>query len=329
VSFAAGETGKPITINVNGDATVEPDEGFTVTLSGASGGAQITTPAATGTIQNDDATVPAVTVAVTPASVLEDGTTNLVYTFTRSAASASPLTVSFSVGGTATYNTDYTQSGAANFSATSGTVTILAGSATAMVTIDPTADATVEPDEAVVLTVTSGTGYTVGTPSTGTGTILNDDGVSLSQKFDFGTSVSPLAAGYTRVTAATTYNATLGYGWTSGAIQEYDRQTGSDLERDFNYTADGTFEVNGVSGSVTVTIWLGDKGGYAHDQMGVYLEGAQVDSVTTAAGQVVSRTYSITTTDGKLTLQLKDLGGSDPFAIIEGLEIAGSGMPAN
>jgi hypothetical protein len=56
-----------------------------------------------------------VAVSVSPSSVLEDGTANLVYTFSRSGSTTSALTVNFSVGGTATYNTDYTQSGAASF----------------------------------------------------------------------------------------------------------------------------------------------------------------------------------------------------------------------
>jgi hypothetical protein len=54
-------------------------------------------------------------------------------------------------------------------------VTFTAGSSTATVTIDPEADTTVEPDETVVLTVTTGIGYTVGSPSGATGTISNDD----------------------------------------------------------------------------------------------------------------------------------------------------------
>ncbi len=41
VSFAAGETSKLITIGVQGDTSIEQDEGFSVTLSGASGGATI------------------------------------------------------------------------------------------------------------------------------------------------------------------------------------------------------------------------------------------------------------------------------------------------
>jgi hypothetical protein len=121
--------------------------------------------------------VPEVTVTVTPSIVVEDGTTNLVYTFTRSVADSSPLTVSFTVGGTATFATDYTQSGAAGFDATAGTVIIAAGATTATVTVDPTADTDVEADETVILTVTAGAGYTVGTPAASTGTIQNDDGL--------------------------------------------------------------------------------------------------------------------------------------------------------
>jgi hypothetical protein len=127
----------------------------------------------TGTVTTP--ALPEVTVAVAPSAVAEDGATNLVYTFTRSVSDSNPLTVSFSVAGTATYSTDYTQTGAAGFSATSGTVVIGASQVTAIVTVDPTADTAVEPDETVILTVTAGAGYTVGTPSGSTGTIQNDD----------------------------------------------------------------------------------------------------------------------------------------------------------
>jgi len=110
------------------------------------------------------------------AAVMEDGVANLVYTFTRSVPDPdNPLTVSFSVAGTATFSTDYTQTGAATFSATAGTVTIPANQTSAMVTVDPTADTTAELDETVLLTVTAGTGYTIGSPAAANGTIQNDD----------------------------------------------------------------------------------------------------------------------------------------------------------
>ncbi|MFM5960024.1 MAG: Calx-beta domain-containing protein, partial [Dolichospermum sp.] len=54
VIFAAGETSKVITVDVQGDTTVEPNEDFTVTLSNPTNGATITTATAIGTIQNDD-----------------------------------------------------------------------------------------------------------------------------------------------------------------------------------------------------------------------------------------------------------------------------------
>ena len=54
-------------------------------------------------------------------------------------------------------------------------MTFGAGNSTATVTVDPSADATAEPDETVILTLTAGTGYNVGAPSSATGTINNDD----------------------------------------------------------------------------------------------------------------------------------------------------------
>lgn len=54
VSFGPAENSKTITVNVAGDSTVEPDEGFTVTLSSPVN-ATIGTATATGTITNDDA----------------------------------------------------------------------------------------------------------------------------------------------------------------------------------------------------------------------------------------------------------------------------------
>ena len=54
LTFAAGETSKLVTVNVAGDTAFESNEGFTVTLSGATAGAVISTGATTGTILNDD-----------------------------------------------------------------------------------------------------------------------------------------------------------------------------------------------------------------------------------------------------------------------------------
>ncbi|BAY22242.1 peptidase-like protein [Calothrix sp. NIES-2100] len=124
---------------------------------------------------------PSITVAVgSPPSVSEDGSTNLVYTFTRTGSTTNALTVKYAIAGTATFNTDYTQTGAASFTATTGTITFAAGSSTKTLTIDPTADTTVESDETVILTLATGTGYTIGTTTAVTGTITNDDAASVN-----------------------------------------------------------------------------------------------------------------------------------------------------
>jgi hypothetical protein len=54
-------------------------------------------------------------------------------------------------------------------------VTFTAGSETATVTVDPTADTSVEPDETGAFTLTAGTGYTIGTTAAVVGTIADDD----------------------------------------------------------------------------------------------------------------------------------------------------------
>jgi Ca2+-binding RTX toxin-like protein len=166
VTFAAGSSTATVTVDPTADTIVESNETVILTLAAGTGYTVGTPNAATGTINNDDTSV---TLAVSPASVTEDGTTNLVYTFTRSGSTTNPLTVNYTLGGTATLNTDYTRTGTTN------TVTFAANSATATVIVDPTADTIVESNETVILTLAAGTGYTVGTPNAATGTINNDD----------------------------------------------------------------------------------------------------------------------------------------------------------
>jgi subtilisin family serine protease len=133
------------------------------------------------------ANLPAVSVAVSPATVQEDGTTNLVYTFTRSNINlSSPLTVNFGASGTANAAAvgsdpaDYTvlTSGSVTFNPTTklGTVTFAANATTATVTVDPIADTIAEiQNETIALTVNSGTGYIGGSPNAATGIIVSEE----------------------------------------------------------------------------------------------------------------------------------------------------------
>ncbi|NCR92178.1 MAG: hypothetical protein GPJ05_25380, partial [Microcystis aeruginosa G13-10] len=164
VTFDANASTATVIVDPTADTTVENNETVALTLATGTGYTVGTPNTATGTITNDDTSV---TLTVSPTSVTEDGTANLVYTFTRSGDTTNPLTVNYSIGGTATLNTDYTRTGTTN------TVTFAAGSSTATVTIDPTTDTTVENNETVILTLATGTGYTVGTTTAVTGTIFD------------------------------------------------------------------------------------------------------------------------------------------------------------
>ncbi len=127
-----------------------------------------------------------VTLTSTTASVAEDSGTTIVFTFTRTGSLAQPLTVSFTVGGAATFGIDYTQSGADTFTASGGTVTFPAMSSTAQVTLTPLADAEFEDDEMVSLAIAVGVPYAIYTPSTATTKLLDR-----SEGGDFGDAPAP------------------------------------------------------------------------------------------------------------------------------------------
>ncbi|CAD5910740.1 S8 family serine peptidase [Planktothrix agardhii] len=137
-------------------------------------------------INNALSNLPSVTVNVSPATVQEDGAGNLTYSFSRSGNLTSAMTVNFGVAGTANAAAvgsdpaDYTvlTNSAVKFSPSTktGTITFAAGSSTAQLVVDPTADTLAESqNETVVFNINSGTGYIGGTPNTATGTIVSEE----------------------------------------------------------------------------------------------------------------------------------------------------------
>ena len=110
---------------------------------------------------------PSATISVSPSQVAENGAANLVYTVTLSSPAPANLTIPLSYSGSATPGSDYTGN-AANLQ-------IAAGGTSGSITLNPTGDSTDEPNETVTVTLGSGANYTLGSPSSATGTILNDD----------------------------------------------------------------------------------------------------------------------------------------------------------
>jgi hypothetical protein len=169
VTFSPGSPTATVTVDPETDTTAESDETVIITLTAGASYNAVSPNSATGTILNDDTLV---SVAVSPSSTAEGGA-NLVYTFTRTGPTGSAVTANFSVGGSASFPADYSQSGAATFTPPTATVTFGVGSSTATVTVTPLTDCAVEGSETVQFTVQPGTGYGVGSPSSATGTIAN------------------------------------------------------------------------------------------------------------------------------------------------------------
>ena len=175
VTFGVNETTKTVVVPIIGDTTLEPNETFFVNLTNPTNSAVLVDSQGLGTIINDDTapSLPTVTLTLAPTSVVENGTPNLVYTFTRTGSLTNPLTVNYTIAGTATQGTDY------NNIPTS--VTFAANSSTATVIVDPTDDTLVESAESVSLTLSPNSAYTVGTTTAVTGTITDNDVVTLPQ----------------------------------------------------------------------------------------------------------------------------------------------------
>ena len=170
VTVAIGDTDATITVATVADTTVEVNETFTVTLSGVSSNAQLSSTAATaqGTINNDDLA----TVSVADAEGDEDE--GVEFTLTLSAAAPADVTVDW----TASIESGDSASTADLATTKTGTVTITKGDTTKRFTVPVNDDTTDEPDQ--TFTVTLSTAFPpalvqLAADPTARGTIEDDD----------------------------------------------------------------------------------------------------------------------------------------------------------
>ena len=115
------------------------------------------------------ATDPKVSITASMASAAEPST-NGEFTLTLDTAPTVDLTINYAVTGTATADTDYTT--------LPGTVTVTAGSTSVKIPVTVKDDTAQESAETVIVTLSTGTGYTVGTPASATVNIADNDSTS-------------------------------------------------------------------------------------------------------------------------------------------------------
>jgi hypothetical protein len=176
--FADGETIKIITVNVGGDSVVEPDEEFVVTLSGATGGAQIVVPAATGVIRNDDTAFAVVATDADKPEGTSAGTIPFVFTVIRSGRLDAAQSINWSVAGSGTFpaNANDFSGGALP----SGTVNFAPGESAKTISVLVNADGDNERDETFTVTLSGAPAGTIITTATAVGTIRNDDPLAIT-----------------------------------------------------------------------------------------------------------------------------------------------------
>ncbi|MFZ2099145.1 MAG: Calx-beta domain-containing protein, partial [Oricola sp.] len=175
VNFAIGETSKTVSVNVDGDLSIEDDETFTVSLidSGLEG-VVIATESAQGTILNDDF-VPASTLySITAVDAVkaegDSGATDFTFLISRTGDTSGGGAVNYRVRGddidVDDFGTSYLPGAGFNF---------LAGETSRLITIQVAGDSDIEGNEDFVVllsTPSPDSGIEVGSAS---GTILDDD----------------------------------------------------------------------------------------------------------------------------------------------------------
>ena len=173
VAVAAGATMATIPVVINDDSTDENAETVILALTGGTGYRLGSTRVHTLTItDNDDppTMTPVASFATASSSAAEDdGTHNVTVNLTQ-AAPSSGLTLAYSVTGTATAGSgnDFTIQN-------SGTVAVAAGATMATIPVAILDDSTDENAETVILTLTGGTGYRLGSTNVHTLTITDND----------------------------------------------------------------------------------------------------------------------------------------------------------
>ncbi len=167
VVFTKGQTTRTLSVKVNGDLFMEPNETFLVNISNPDR-LSMGDPKGEVTIQNDDTTaVPEI--RINDASVTEgnSGMSSVMFTVSVNMAPTAPVGVTYTTAnGTATAGSDYV--------ATSARLTLPVGVMSKTFTIPVSGDLTPEPNETFLVNLSAAANATI-KKKQGKGTISNDD----------------------------------------------------------------------------------------------------------------------------------------------------------
>ena len=240
ILVAAGVVSVNIPVMITDDTEDEKDETIILTISNSTEYTVGTASVHTLTITDND--TPEAAFASVSGSVDEGAGTHNV-TINIDPVSAADFTLNYGLGGTADEGTDYSISG-------SGTVSVGAGVSSVEISIVVTDDSADEMNETVILRLTSGVGYDIGSTGMHTLTITDNDVsqvafASLSGTVSEGAGTHNVTVNVDPVSAA---DFTLNYGLGGTAVEG----------TDYSISGSGTVSVSAGVSSVDIPIMLTD-----------------------------------------------------------------------
>ncbi|MCC5608895.1 SBBP repeat-containing protein [Nostoc sp. CHAB 5834] len=196
-------------------------------------------------ISRDTVEQPKISLVLTPNSVAEDGSNNLIYTFTRDGDTTNPQKVNFNIGGNATFNTDYIIVATNTFTNINGILTF----ATPTVTINQTADNPQTVNFNIGSNATYNTDYTI----VGTNTFTSFNGTVAFKAGDTTATVTIDPTADTRFEADETVSLTLASG------------TGYTIATSEAVTGEITNDDTQINLAVNNVLWAKQLGGTSYD----------------------------------------------------------------
>ncbi|PRZ06288.1 fibronectin type 3 domain-containing protein [Isoptericola sp. CG 20/1183] len=158
---------------------------------------------------------------------------------------------------------------------------------------------------------------------------VSTEATAVDQRFDFGSTSSPVSDGHTRVAHTTLYDDGAGYGL-SRQVAVRDRGAPDDLRRDFT-VGTTTFSTDVPDGTYWVTVVSGDQIAANYTELAV--EGADEGTLEAGAGEFATWAGVVTVDDGRLDLEVARDGRINgvtvssqlpPSNLVSDVEVAGT-----
>ncbi|HWV66642.1 Calx-beta domain-containing protein [Chitinophaga sp.] len=308
-----------IAANVTDDKIIEGTETLIVTLTGGTSTsfaftAGTTGNSATANILDDDNIAANQVLSVLKDSDAAEPGTNGAFTISLPAGytAAAPITISYTIAGTATSGTDYT--------ALSGTVILPAGDGSVSVPVSVINDQVVENTETVIMTLTGGTStgftYTVSPVNTDATVNITDDENSPANRILSVTNKSDAAEPGT--------NGAFTISLPAGMLPSEDINVtytiGGTATGGTDYTAlTGTAVIPAGQNSVDVPVTVTD------DQI---IEGTETVILTVGSGSSSNFTYTASTTNGNATVNIADDDNTAANQVLAVTKTADAAEPA-